>query len=217
MKIILARHGNTFAPGARVYWVGKNEDLPLVESGVVQAKKLGEAFAKYGVRPGAVYSGPLQRTRNYAQIALETAGASTPIAIDARLNELDYGGWGGLSDDQIAARYGSEVLRGWTEKSIWPENCGWESSEDSILHEVRGFVQDVVSRHGDGQTVLVVSSNGRLRYFLELVAGEFSKRVAEKSFKMSTGNVSLLCLESTGFTIKFWNQAPTSLECLMHG
>ena len=33
IELLLVRHGNTFAPGDRVVWVGKGQDLPLVESG----------------------------------------------------------------------------------------------------------------------------------------------------------------------------------------
>ena len=41
IELLLVRHGNTFSPGDRVSWVGRGEDLPLVESGRAQASALG--------------------------------------------------------------------------------------------------------------------------------------------------------------------------------
>jgi probable phosphoglycerate mutase len=38
MQLILSRHGNTFSPQDAVVWVGAKQDLPLVDSGVLQAK-----------------------------------------------------------------------------------------------------------------------------------------------------------------------------------
>jgi len=61
---------------------------------------------------------------------------------------------------------------------------------------------------------LLVSSNGRLRYFLKLIAGEFERRVASKQFKMGTGKVSVLN-GHTNYSLLGWNEDPAALKDLL--
>ena len=39
-RLILARHGNTFAPTDKPFWVGARSDLSLVEKGLAQAQEM---------------------------------------------------------------------------------------------------------------------------------------------------------------------------------
>ena len=98
-RILLARHGNTFGPGDTPVWVGAKEDLPLVESGEAQARALGEALAEAGLTPSRIICGPLKRTRRAAGVVAELTGYSGSETIDERLKEIDYGSWGGKSND----------------------------------------------------------------------------------------------------------------------
>lgn len=224
MKLILARHGNTFAPQDKVVWVGSANDLPLVESGMAQAKRLADALAH--TKLAAIYCAPLLRTKRMAQeVAAAQMQPLTPI-IDNRLTELDYGDWSGLSDSEIIERFGEAALTNWVERSIWPEDCHWGASEAKVCEEVQDFVLALSSKHDKDDTVLVVSSNGRLRYFLKLVEGEFARRLASKSFKMGTGRVSMLTGKSAlpagtagndgsgqgaDYSLSFWNEQPDTL------
>ena len=49
MDILFARHGNTFGPGDKVVWVGRETDLPLVEKGLAQAEAAGQALVRAGL------------------------------------------------------------------------------------------------------------------------------------------------------------------------
>ena len=89
MDIICARHGNTFAPGERVVFVGANEDVPLVPSGEEQALRLGAALREARIAPAVVLCGPLQRTRRYAELVAEKLGLGMKPIVDARLTEID--------------------------------------------------------------------------------------------------------------------------------
>ena len=84
IELLLVRHGNTFAPGDRIVWVGKGEDLPLVESGRAQAEALAAALHAAGWRPTAAVSGGLRRQVEHLRLA--TGGAPEPVETDA----LDY-------------------------------------------------------------------------------------------------------------------------------
>ncbi|MDP3509504.1 MAG: histidine phosphatase family protein [Candidatus Melainabacteria bacterium] len=211
MKLILARHGNTFAPGDKVTWVGSANDLPLVQSGLEQAERAATALE--GAKLAAIYCAPLLRTKKFAEIvASKQTTIATPI-IDNRLTELDYGDWSGLSDDEISAKFG-DSLKNWINTSTWPNGCHWASNEAEVTAEVQSIVAELEAKHAD-QTVLLVSSNGRLRYFLKLIAGEFERRVADKQFKMGTGKISLLTSQGKTYSLLAWNQDPATLKDLL--
>jgi probable phosphoglycerate mutase len=58
---------------------------------------------------------------------------------------------------------------------------------------------------------LLISSNGRLRYFLKLISQAFEQRVDNKALKVLTGNVCFFLYENKKWQIKFWNKSPDYL------
>lgn len=209
VELLLVRHGNTFGPGDAVTWVGAREDLPLVESGERQARDLGSALkAAVGAgqaAPVRVLAGPLQRTRQAAEIALGVAGLELPIDIDERLIEVDYGPWGGLTTGELVERFGAEVVEGWEQRCAWPPQ--WVTSESEVRQRVLDLVNELNREHG-GERLLVLSSNGVLRYFLQSVPGAFEAALAERSFKLKTGRGGRLF---PGVEVPVWNAKPPAL------
>ena len=51
MKVVLARHGNTFGPGDTPVWVGAREDYPLVEKGREQSTAIGTYLNRHSIVP----------------------------------------------------------------------------------------------------------------------------------------------------------------------
>jgi broad specificity phosphatase PhoE len=205
MKLILARHGNTFGPQEKVTWVGSTNDLPLVAEGLAQAERFGDALKKEG-DIAAIYCAPLLRTKLFAEIIAAKLRAVVPFIVDERLTELDYGRWSGRSDAEIEELFGKDCLSGWIDKSIWPENCGWAGSPSFIEGQVRSFVEELLSTYPADSTVVAVSSNGRLRYFLKLVGFEFERRVAEKTFKVATGRMCAINFDQGKASMSAWNE-----------
>lgn len=211
MDIILARHGNTFAPGDKVVWAGRNEDFPLVEKGIQQAEDLAGVLLKLQVQPQAVFCGPLKRTRTSAEIIINSMKLELIPVIDDRLNEIDYGDWGGLSSEEVISRFGEQELNDWNAHSIWPLQAKWGSSFEETAAAVKSFSSDLQSAFDAEDAVLVVTSNGVLRFFLRLIQGEFEKRSANGSFKVKTGNVCRIICQPHGYVLEFWNKAPADL------
>lgn len=211
-RLLLARHGNTFGPGDTPVMVGARSDLPLVERGEGQARALGEALRLAGVDPHRVYAGPLRRTADFARIALAAAGADRPVMLDERLREIDYGPWEGKTDAEVEAAHGGAVLVAWRERSEWPAAAGWSPDEASLQARVLAFAEEAVAGLPPEDTVLVVSSNGVLRYFLKLIPGAFAAAVAEGTAKVGTGKLCLLTHdEADGWSLVFWNRDPGEL------
>ncbi len=141
MKVILSRHGNTFSASDPVVWVGATQDLPLVNSGILQAKRLAQALQKADIHPKEVYCSPLKRTRDYAAIVVEQLHAALKPIVDARLNEIDYGNWAGLSNTQIQELGEGAELSAWENFSIWPQIAGWSGSPAHMVRRLKNFAK----------------------------------------------------------------------------
>ncbi|HVY53670.1 MAG TPA: histidine phosphatase family protein, partial [Gammaproteobacteria bacterium] len=59
IKLLIARHGNTFSPGDVVTRVGTT-DLPLVASGLEQGRQLGIYLKQNNLVPGVIFTSKLK-------------------------------------------------------------------------------------------------------------------------------------------------------------
>ena len=214
MNIILSRHGNTFGPNDPVVWAGATNDLPLVEKGFAQAEKFAQALIAQKIRPSAVYCSPLQRTAKYAEVIIQRLDLLFLPTADPRIHELDYGEWTGLTQQEVKARFGETELKGWDERSEWPQQGHWGGSPEIAITEIKSFVHDLTQKYGEDDTVVVITSNGRLRYFLTLVQGEWDKRIQDGSFKVKTGNICKLVSKNSSMEIPYWNADPSAVAQL---
>jgi probable phosphoglycerate mutase len=210
MEILLARHGNTFGPGDKVVWVGRESDLPLVEKGLVQAAEVGEALGRHGLVPDAIYAASLRRTRRFAEIVAETLGLPEPV-IDHRLDEVDYGRWGGRSSDEIAADGPGAVaaMEAWNVSDTWPAAGIWASGKGEILRAVADFVAECLGRRRH-ERPLVVSSNGILRFMPRALLPVEAHR---PSFKMRTGHLGIVQRHEGIARLRCWDVPPAQLDC----
>ena len=214
LKLYLCRHGNTFEPGDKIVWVGKNEDAPLAKKGLEQASAMASYLEQQADRPVAFYCSDLQRTKRYAEIIKSALGNDAPITTELALNELDYGDWGGRSTDEIIAQYGEEPVKKWQEESIFPaaELGNWGDSAEAVETRIKDFVSRLIqpkkASDQPSQPIVIVSSNGVLRFFLKLIPGEFESGIAQRTFKMKTGHFSMLTHDGQTFRLTAWNQNP---------
>jgi probable phosphoglycerate mutase len=210
MQLVLARHGNTFESGQPAYYVGSQQDLPLIAFGHVQAALLGQALAQHCPDLKAMYTGPLKRMITTAQLALEAMNSPLCGHIDSRLNELDYGVWSGLTSQEVKDRFGAADYENWERLSQWPTQARWGETEAGVIARIQSFVADLVSRHAEHEQVCVVASNGCLRYFLTIVPGAFEHYVAQQQLKIATGYVCQFSYHQGQWTLDAWNQSPTA-------
>jgi len=198
--LILARHGNTFEPGETPVWVGAQEDLPLARKGLKQAEDLGHALVAAGQIPATIISGPLIRTRKAAEIVAGLTGFAGDIQIDDRLKEIDYGSWGGRSDAEIIEKWGEDALAAWRDRNERPEGADWSPDAATLKSNAFAVVHDL--QHHDGP-VLIVTSNGILRYFHAALG-------FDGDAKVKTGHVCAARLEVRTVAPLFWNCDPAN-------
>ncbi|MAN79227.1 MAG: hypothetical protein CMM77_17100 [Rhodospirillaceae bacterium] len=216
MRLLLVRHGNTFEAGQTPVRVGANEDMPLTAAGEGQAHALADALKKTSIRPGLFVCGPLKRTQRHTEILMTDLGASETAEVDPRLTEIDYGPWGGLSDPEIIDRFGPAAAReldAWEKESRWPtETAQWLPGADTVRRDIKNLTADLSARLGADDTALICSSNGILRYFLDLTSEGLAGHQAAGNAKMATGAASLLDITNGHVRIRFWNvKAGTAL------
>ena len=198
-RILLARHGNTFGPGDTPVWVGAKEDLPLVESGEAQARALGEALKTAGATPARLICGPLKRTRRAAEIVAGLTGFAGEIEIDTRLTEINYGSWGGKSNDEIIAEFGQAALDCWDKRHNRPDGVDWSPSEADLKANALAAMTDAASTDG---LALVITSNGILRYMHAALSGD------DGNAKVKTGHLCAAELDGESGSRLFWNETP---------
>ena len=212
MLLILARHGNTFGPDDTPVWVGANEDLDLVEKGLEQSREIGRGLVAAGVVPDRILAGPLKRTRTGAALAAEQCGFSGEIEIDERLREIDYGVWGGKSDAEIAERWSADAIEAWRERSIVPAGAGWSPSPEALKANARAVYDAATRDRGPDTAVLIVTSNGILRYFHALLAGDTAR---PEDAKVKTGRLGAARISQAGAELLLWNAEPSALKAAL--
>lgn len=172
-RVVIVRHGDTFAPGEPPRRIGARTDLPLVDSGRRQATALVAHFANQGLAFDRVLASPLRRTR-------ETAEAIAPGRIEPSewLREIDHGPDENRTEDEVVARVGRAALDDWEREGTPPP--GWLVDPATRLAAWRRFLADA---HG---SVLVVTSNGAARFAL-LALGLAPAKIRTGAYGMLDG------------------------------
>lgn len=196
-RILIVRHGNTFAPGEEPRRVGAATDLPLVESGIAQAQALAVHLADRIGSVGRVLSSPLLRTRQTAEVIAKRTGAAPVTAVDW-LREIDHGPDENRTEPEVIARIGANTLHDWDTKGIAPPD--WTIDAPARLAAWRDFFADC-----ETDTILV-TSNGAARFALLArpdIAGQSS------SLKLRTGAYGEMRRDPSGaIRILDWDRRP---------
>ncbi|MCK0143333.1 histidine phosphatase family protein [Aliiroseovarius sp. F20344] len=174
--LYVIRHGQTEWNVARRHQ--GRLDSPLTEKGQTQARDMGQMLSRRvaGRMDIQSFSSPQGRALHTAQIALTPLGWQ--VTQDARLCEVSYGAWEGLTRDEIDA--------GWPEQAAYAEQnpVEWNFSSpggeglhdlkaraDSFLRELTGPA--IVFTHGVLSRVLRAQWLGLNEYeMLELPGGQ---------------------------------------------
>ncbi len=196
-RLLIARHGNTFAPGEIVRRVGTT-DLPLVESGLLQGYALGAYLKQERLIPDVIFTSTLQRTIQTAEQAQKAMGTQLPMENLSIFNELDYGPDENQPEENVVARLGKEALAAWEAQALVPS--GWQVSPAEIITNWQHFAEHLRQQY-QGKTCLVITSNGIAR-FAPYLTGDFAAFSAQYPIKIATG---ALCIFMNELGSSVWN------------
>lgn len=202
--LIIARHGNTFGPDDTPTRVGARTDLPLVESGIEQARAIGRYLSENRLIPDVVYTSNLKRTIETAEIAIKESGVTNPTYQLDIFNEIDYGPDENKTEEEVVARIGTQAIKDWDEQAVVPD--GWIVDPDEIIQNWLAFA-DQIRAHDDNETILVVTSNGIAR-FAPHITGDFEDFAATHPIKLSTGTLGILKHGDDTWIVQDWNLKP---------
>jgi ribonuclease H / adenosylcobalamin/alpha-ribazole phosphatase len=146
-RTLLLRHGETpLSTEKRFAGIG---EIPLTETGVLQAKAAARALAGRSI--DAIVSSPLGRARQTAQEVADVL--DLPVRTEDGLRETDFGDWEGYTFAEVRSRWPAELDSWLADPSVAPPHG--ESFTD-VARRVNTARDKLLVRFR-GQTVLVVS------------------------------------------------------------
>ena len=144
---VLLRHGETPLSAERRF-AGRG-DIPLTETGKVQAKAAAQRLAaRGGVQ--LIVTSPLRRARLTAEAVAAATGA--PVQVDEGWIEADFGEWEGLSYAEAMERWPDEVTAWMNDTSVAPP--GGESFA-TAGRRVLAALDRLLDRSEPGRVVVV--------------------------------------------------------------
>lgn len=154
MMIYIMRHGQTEKNQAKVLQGRSN--LSLNETGMKEAKEAGEWFREQGIVFDRIYSSPLDRAVQTAQLAT----GRDDIILDDRLLEMDYGPYEGMDLKDPAP----EIIAFFSDFVHNPAPEGMEQLSE-VVARMGAFLE---SLHGSEGNILItthaVAMKGALEY-----------------------------------------------------
>ncbi len=176
--LYLVRHGET--EWNRQRRIQGSTDIPLNDTGRQQAELTGQLLTRR--HWDAIFTSPLSRTLETAQIIARVNGLAEPIPMPS-IVERQYGDAEGLDWDEVQTRFPGDT-----------EVPGRESREDVTARVVPALIE-LASRQS-GQSLIVVSHGGVIRSVLSHVdPGVDHGRIANgsvHSFRQVDGELALI-------------------------
>lgn len=136
--IYVIRHGQTEMNNAQA--LQGRSDHPLNENGIAQAGEAGKWFAEKGIVFSKVYSSPLQRAVQTAQLAAPGVDVTT----DERLIEMDYGPYEGMDLKSPPP----EIIRFFSDFANNPAPEGMEQLSE-VVGRTGAFVEELKESPGN--------------------------------------------------------------------
>jgi alpha-ribazole phosphatase len=194
LRLLLVRHGET-EWNATGRYQGQT-DIPLNAAGHRQAKAVAERLA--AERIDAIYASDLLRAWATAEAIAEPHDVEPRP--DARLREMNYGDWQGLTYQQIAEQ-APEALAAWNADRVHRTPPGGESLAD-LATRAESLLAEIRAAHLEG-TVAVVSHGGTVRMILCVLLGH--PPASYWQFEMDNTGVSEIELQDRGPVVIRWN------------
>jgi probable phosphoglycerate mutase len=172
-RVIIVRHGQSSYNSLKMIQ-GRCDESVLTEKGCEDAHKVGTALSSLNF--DAVYSSPLQRAKNTAEVILSYLPGSPELLTPSNLMEIDLPLWEKLHKSEVKEKF-AEDYRCWKERPhelcmVIPTTEGTREHFPvlALYEQAKQFWQEVLLRH-QGGTVLIVAHNGINRCLITSALG----------------------------------------------
>lgn len=191
-RVIIVRHGqSSYNTERRIQ--GRSDASTLTEKGRGDALKVGDVLSHLAFT--AVYTSPLQRAKQTAEVILSCLTTSLAPQTSDKLMEVDLPLWEGLLLQEVRDKF-SEDYRRWQHTPhelmmALPQSSGTkEHFPVLVLYEqVRQFWQETLPHH-QGETILIIGHNGINRALISTALGISPSRY--HSLQQSNCGISVL-------------------------
>lgn len=194
-RVILVRHGQT--EWNRIERFRGKADVPLNETGILQAEATGERVAAEW-QPTAIYTSPLSRSVKTAEAIAKHFGL--PVHAIPGLADIDYGEWQGLPPEEVSQTWKDE-LDNWYEKPHQARIPGGESLSE-LRERAMNTVNELISKH-PGDTIVLVGHTVINRVILLGILGLGNDRFWR--IKQDTCAINVIEAEKGDFTLASMN------------
>ena len=203
LNIYLIRHGKTvWNIEGRLQGSG---DSPLVEEGILGAKKTGQALKD--VKFSAAYSSMQKRAQDTANYILaENNLANIPHFHHAGLNEFDFGSWEGMKSVDLFDHDESWIMKR-TPKDYQALSNGGETYEKVYQRALAAF-KEIAEKHQQDENVLIVSHGMTLTVLTAVLKGlpwHEARNEDLHSFVINTA-INIVEVDGEKNTLKVFNQ-----------
>lgn len=160
VEIFIARHGQNEDNVTNT--LNGHRDLPLTDLGRAQAKELGEAISSAGLTFDAIYTSPLSRARETAEIVARIIGADQPIVNDL-LIERDFGVMTGKNAADIETMCAPDIIQAEVVTYfLSPEGA---ETFPELVERGQKVLKFIRSNHSSGKVLLVSHGDfGKMLY-----------------------------------------------------
>jgi probable phosphoglycerate mutase len=193
----LLRHGEPNVFG-RIN--GRLPGVGLSDKGRGEIAAVAERFAAEKIE--AIYSSPLQRTRETAEIVADRLGL--PVQYREDVIELDFGEWTGLTADEIRRDERWQMWANCRSIAAIPGGESWRQVQDRVVHALF----DLQRLHPD-DSVVVVSHGDVIRAGLLFALGmplDFHSRI-----EVGLASLNSIRLDGSGIRVLALNDRPRPL------
>jgi broad specificity phosphatase PhoE len=192
VEIFVARHGQNEDNANGI--LNGHRDLPLTDIGRQQARELGEGILAAGLKFDAIYSSPLSRALETAQIVSDILDMTNqPIVLDD-LIERDFGTMTGQPIEKIEELCSPDILK--TDTITYFLNPEGAETFPDLVERASKAVSHIRKQQTSGKVLVVCHGDlGKMLYASVSGAGW-----EETLRKFHFGNCELIELESNGRT-----------------
>jgi len=193
MKILLVRHGETDWNLAQRFQ--GHSDVPLNQVGLRQAQALRDHLSAETI--GMIYSSDLQRAHETAKII---SNGKNKLQNDARLREVHFGEWEGLTYYEIQKKYPGQ-LAAW-EQDVYKVAPPNGETLEALASHTQSFMNDLLLNHKD-ETILIVTHGGVIRVLICLALNLPARMYWQ--FQVAQASLSEIAFYPAGAILNFMN------------
>lgn len=160
LHIYLARHGQDEDNAAGI--LNGRRNRPLTAIGMQQAQTVAAKITEAGLHFDTIYTSPLLRTTQTAEIIAHAIGGPAPIELPG-LIERDFGCMSGKLQSSITETCAPDILI--TDTIVYFLNPEGAETFPDLLARAGQLLQEVQTRHTEGSVLLVTHGDfGKMIY-----------------------------------------------------